>query len=262
MLDLAIIAGGMDTSHKQGYCFEQKNGAAYWLFMCFYTPFFAELGGVKEDGKNGGCIIHSPHTPIIHGPTEDMTKGFANDWIWFSGEDAAALVNRLELPVNEIFYPGDLTSVRRQAKLAITEWHKMLPESRLMQGLHLAELFVELRRGLTSNGAGDSSFRILSDVRSKMLSHAEEKWTLARMAGISGYSVSRFTMLYRQYFNSSPTADLIRARVALARSLLLSGTNSISSISEMCGFSTVQYFTRTYRAITGESPSETRRGRM
>ncbi len=262
MLDLWVTAGGIDTPHQRGYCHEHLKGVDYWLLTCFHTPFFAQLGGAKVEGKIGGCLLNSPQTPLIHGPTEAMTKGFVNDWIFFGGADAHTLIKHLELPVNEIFYPGDIINVREQTELTLDEWQKMLPESRLMQALHLAQLLIELRRGMTSGKTDDDAFRIFTDVRTKMLSRAGEKWSLSQMAGMSGYSVSRFTMLYRQYFGSSPTADLIRARVARARNLLLSGTQSIGSISDDCGFSSVQYFTRTYRAITGESPSETRRGKI
>ena len=261
MPEISATAGGVNTTHYRGYRFEQAGGRDYWLFMCFHTPFWVETDGVRREGGIGGCILQPPGASLCHGPAEGMTEGFVNDWIYFGGADAAALVEQLELPINEIFYVSDTAVIKRQMEHIIHELQRMLPETGLMQACRIAELLVELRRGLAAGAAGDESFRILSDVRGQMLSHAEEKWTLARMAALSGYSVSRFTMLYRQYFDSSPTTDLIRARIAMARNLLLSGSESISRISELCGFASVQYFTRTYRALTGESPSQTRRGR-
>ncbi|MBQ2710026.1 MAG: helix-turn-helix transcriptional regulator [Clostridia bacterium] len=260
MLELSVMAGGVNTPHYRGYRFYKPDGHDYWLFMCFHTPFWIETDGVRREGGVGGCILQPPGAPLYHGPAKGMQEGFVNDWLYFNGADAAALIAQLELPVNEIFYMNDTAVIKRQMEQIIHELQRMLPEADLMQACRTAELLVELRRGLAAGSSGDESFRILSDVRGQMLSHAEEKWTLARMAGLSGYSVSRFTMLYRQYYDSSPTTDLIRARIAMARNLLMSGSESISCISEQCGFSSVQYFTRTYRALTGESPSQTRRG--
>ncbi|MBE6612149.1 MAG: helix-turn-helix domain-containing protein [Ruminococcaceae bacterium] len=44
-----------------------------------------------------------------------------------------------------------------------------------------------------------------------------------------------------------------------ARNLLLYSDHSVSRIPELCGFSSLQYFTRTYRELTCETPSETKK---
>lgn len=260
MLHLTYHGGGIGTPHEPGFCFDKPDGRPRWLFMYFCTPFVFRRDGLLCEGHAGECLLHPPGTPIFHGPTDAMTDGFVDDWFYFGGDDAAKLVEECALPCNETFTIADFTPIRGHLASLLYEDSSPRAGSPVMQACLIAQILVELRRGLLIGGRADeSAYRTLSRTRDYILANAHEYWTLERMAKQSGYSVSRFTLLYRRYFDSSPTADLIRARIMSARNLLLYSDHSVSRISELCGFSSLQYFTRTYRELTGETPSETKK---
>lgn len=83
----------------------------------------------------------------------------------------------------------------------------------------------------------------------------EKNWSLDEMAKLSGYSVSRFSELYKGYFGLSPINSVIYERIEMAKRLLLSGQASVLSVSEACGFSTVNYFSKCFKNLTGCSPT-------
>ncbi len=262
MLDLNLWAGGIRTVHPPAFCYDAPRGHRAWLFMCFGTPFVYRTDTLHT-GKAGDCILHPPGAPILHGPLPSMTEGFVNDWFYFMGDDADALAAESGLPLNTAFSIADPSVIRPLLERILEEHRQGRIGSRQIIACKIAEILVELKRGrLCESTASDPTFRMLAEARDRIHAHPEEHWTLERMARLAGYSTSRFTLLYRQHFECSPTADLIRARIRLAHNLLLSGEHTVSRVSEQCGFSSVQYFTRTYRALTGQSPSETKKGAL
>ena len=68
--------------------------------------------------------------------------------------------------------------------------------------------------------------------------------------------ISRFSAAYKNKFKISPVNDLINARIIKAKSLLIVGGFSISTVSEMVGFTSIYYFSKYFKAKEGVSPSE------
>ena len=76
------------------------------------------------------------------------------------------------------------------------------------------------------------------------------------MAKLSGYSVSRFSALYKQRYGTSPTKDLIDARIEEAKRFLLYSSRSVGEVAETVGFSSLYYFSRCFKEKVGVAPSE------
>ena len=86
-----------------------------------------------------------------------------------------------------------------------------------------------------------------------------DDWTVNRLAEETGLSVSRFSVLYRQRFGTSPMDDLIHMRLTNAKKLLLSTGMTLHEIALQCGFQSESYFCRLFKARLGLTPSEYRR---
>lgn len=84
----------------------------------------------------------------------------------------------------------------------------------------------------------------------------DEAWTLESMAAACGLKRTRFAELVSRLTGDSPIMALNRKRVARAEMMLRSG-ESVTATAMACGFSSSQYFARTYRSFTGRAPSET-----
>lgn len=72
-------------------------------------------------------------------------------------------------------------------------------------------------------------------------------------------SESHFRHLFKHQFGCSPRTYLRRARIARAKDLMETSSESLSQIAERCGFATVHSFSRAFRDIAGIPPSHYRR---
>ena len=65
----------------------------------------------------------------------------------------------------------------------------------------------------------------------------------------------RFRDLYKQSFGITPSKYITVKKIEQAKDLLSAGGISITEISELCGFSDVYYFSKTFKQICGMPPS-------
>ncbi len=97
----------------------------------------------------------------------------------------------------------------------------------------------------------------------KMLSyiyeHYAETVTLEDIAGAANISRSEAGRCFRSYMNCSPVDALIQHRLQAAHRLLDETTLSLQEISSACGFNSVNYFSRRFRANYGYAPSQNRK---
>lgn len=266
ILDIMPNKGEISTRHSPRRWFDSEHPLGEWLFMYFHTPF---CFGILDDegnlisggtGEVGDCLLHPPGSRITHGPAESIKNGFINDWIYFSGKDAEELVNELSLPVNAAFHVSDPSLIESgiRAALSVDKSDRL---GQLGAALGVAGLLVDIARNIChpDEGPDDPIYLNMSRLRTEMFAKYGEEWSNERLSELSGYSKSHFLLLYRKYFGDSPMAELGRIRVEVANNMLMNSNYPIGYIANVCGFSSIQYFSRIYRAAVGCSPSQARR---
>lgn len=72
----------------------------------------------------------------------------------------------------------------------------------------------------------------------------------------SGLSARRFGDLFKKQFDITPNKYISFCRVEYAKALLSTQEISITKIAEMCGFSDLYYFSKTFKNYTGTTPSK------
>jgi AraC-like DNA-binding protein len=82
------------------------------------------------------------------------------------------------------------------------------------------------------------------------------------VARILGFSYSHFTRLFRVSFGVPPHLYVMRRRVELAQTLMLTTPAKLSEIALTCGMSDQSHFTRAFRRIVGDTPHSWRRNRQ
>jgi AraC-like DNA-binding protein len=80
--------------------------------------------------------------------------------------------------------------------------------------------------------------------------------SLARKAGMTA---ARFARIIRRIHGISPMQLITKTRITVGSRLLCETEASIAQIALDCGFADHSAFTRTFRAVTGTSPTEYRR---
>ena len=249
---LRIVMGGTKTDHKNGY----TSATAYcphYLLLCFHTPFFCVLNGKRVEGAPGDCLLHRPGSPAIHGPLSEDTS-FINDWCYFTADETE--IDDLELPFDTPVPMGraDIFSSPLGDILKEKAGHDLYSERLIADTLY--RMLVTIKRATKEKNREDPSLYLqFSRARTRFLYRCGEKWTLERMAEPLGYSVSRFCALYTEFFGKSPMSDLLEMRLEMAKQLLELGVHKIEDVAQMCGFSSIHYFSNFFKKHTGRAPS-------
>jgi transcriptional regulator GlxA family with amidase domain len=91
-----------------------------------------------------------------------------------------------------------------------------------------------------------------------MDANSHEDWPVRRLAQVSGVSEAHFARSFRDAFGIPPHRYLLTRRVGCAAALLRDTDLPITEIMFQTGWNSLGTFGRTFRDVTGESPSELR----
>ena len=123
-------------------------------------------------------------------------------------------------------------------------------------------LFYRIKNELDFQGENSDNsphFRKLGGLRNEIYNNVKFDWTLENMSASVHLSPSYFQNLYKQFFFISATNDVIRARVAHAKSMLKYSSLNVSEIAEECGYTNVEHFIRQFKKHTGYTPNKYRK---
>src|SRR4051812_15220789 len=87
---------------------------------------------------------------------------------------------------------------------------------------------------------------------------SNEEWPVRRLARVSGVSEAHFARSFKGAFGVPPHRYLLTRRIERATALLRETDVSITDIAFQTGWSSLGTFGRTFRDVTGESPSVVR----
>lgn len=100
--------------------------------------------------------------------------------------------------------------------------------------------------------------RRLLRAKDRMDQSSHERWPVRRLAHVSCVSEAHFARSFKQAFGLPPHRYLLTRRIERATALLRDTDLSITEIAFRTGWESLGTFGRTFRDITGESPSANR----
>ena len=247
---------GTNTEHSKKHSFTRSESDIwdYYLIMYFKTPFWCSDGEKRISSEKGSYIIYPPRTAAEHG---SLDVGFVNDWIFLNGKLAEQIISDFALPTSRPFNLGESAILERYIE-------KIAEEARLRRTCYeerssalAAQMLIELGRRYEERGENlHPAFKAISDARAYMLTNASGKISVEALAKRAQYSVSRFCVLYKEFFGKTPIEELLDARIENARALLEYSHKSVTEVAEATGFSSIHYFSRKFKEKTGTAPSE------
>ena len=107
-------------------------------------------------------------------------------------------------------------------------------------------------------GQDPELLRRLLRAKDRMDAASHEEWPVPRLARVSGVSEAHFARCFKDAFGVPPHRYLLTRRIERATSLLRDTDLPITEIAFDTGWKSLGTFGRTFRDITGESPSELR----
>jgi AraC-like DNA-binding protein len=243
-------------TEKQGFILNRPHGTKDYIFIHFKTPVNIYENGEVKRIKSGACIIYSPGS--LHWFESDECD-LVHDWFHFMPRNEQTF-HEMPLYFNEIFYPSCVYSISQRIINCENEfvnkevyWFETISSE-------LSLLFMQLSRELSQTGTEPSneSMKVLKNqfkqLRIQIYNSAEDNWNIDRMSHELSLSRSRFSVLYHSYFDISPKAELIKARIERAKYLLLSIDESIEQIALLSGYTNPNHFIRQFKNATGITP--------
>lgn len=85
--------------------------------------------------------------------------------------------------------------------------------------------------------------------------HFGQVFTIDDVAESQGYSKDYFGKIFKKHFNMTFNEVYSHIKIAYAIKLLRTGNYKAYEISDILGYSSVDYFTKIFKEITGETPS-------
>ena len=251
---MEFIVYGVDFHHHRGeFCI--KRTFPHYFLTQFKTDYIAELDGKMLRGKAGDYLLIEPHKPIYHGPTPDATKGFRNDWIYFSGDEIERLLQKYPLPLNTPFrldgtpyLATAIEKIHREKSFSLVGFEEKCD-------LIMTDTLINMYRAYQKNRRLTPTDK-LELARGEMMKEYARQWTVEDMAALTGYSESRFAALYKAHYGISPINDLICYRIEQAKTLILYGNMRLTEISATVGFSSLYYFSKCFKKKERISPTE------
>jgi signal transduction histidine kinase/DNA-binding LacI/PurR family transcriptional regulator/AraC-like DNA-binding protein/response regulator of citrate/malate metabolism len=121
------------------------------------------------------------------------------------------------------------------------------------------EMSAHLRRALSRlQASGGEAQRLARLAMAYIHEHYAEPLSLPEISRALGISVEHLVRCFRREVGTTPMNYLNRYRINQARKLLLSGSQSITTIASAVGFADSNYFSRVFRRETGISPKRYR----
>jgi transcriptional regulator GlxA family with amidase domain len=100
--------------------------------------------------------------------------------------------------------------------------------------------------------------RRLLRAKDRMDAFSHGSWPVQRLASVSGVSEAHFSRAFKQAFGVPPHRYLLTRRIERATALLRDTDLPITDVAFQTGWESLGTFGRTFRDVTGESPSELR----
>lgn len=242
-----------NVNHDRIY---RPEGLGEYLFLLVLSPMtFIFADGSTQQAKRGACILYTPGT-FQHYQAE---KEFFNSFAEFTGATAADLPEKL--PVNQLFYPGKDESLNRILQKIHREYLQRLPESSALIHLYLQELLLLAARGAANyqvQTSDPSLYHEIHSLRLLMLANCEQDWSAEKMCQLLQLGKSQFYRLYREYFHTTPTEELIQARLQLAVYHMTNRSITIQEAAYQAGFANINHFHRLFKKRYGCTPMQYR----
>lgn len=254
-MDLFAEFGDTYTQHAPDYYHTHQN-SPYYLIMCFRTPFTYHSAGETVEGNAGDILINPPNEFVQHGPSKRSTCGFINDWIYVTGSDMGRLIKKAGLPLNKSFPVANHNLIAPFIKRLNIEFANKGALWKEKLSVLICDMIITIARNridVPQENSGQAKFEELRNLISQSL---DFQWDLKKMAEVAGYSVSRFSYLYKNQFGLSPMQDLTTMRVEKARNSLEYSDTSIAMASYLSGFSSINYFSYVFKKYTGYTPAD------
>ncbi len=124
--------------------------------------------------------------------------------------------------------------------------------------IKLEAFFIELIRSCTNTvneTAGESSVEKIGAVCQYLNEHFRENISLSELCFLFGTNKTTLCNRFKAIHGETIVSYTNKLKIKEAKKLLRKGSHNLTEISEMIGFSSVHYFSRTFKKLENQSPT-------
>lgn len=237
-----------------------------------------EFSGQMLELRPGNCIFYGPLTPhrLAASPRLPFTLSSVHfSWDAESTEPVSPVPNIRPCAQEELEAPAPAYTVHVQGTGDVELWPFFDVQGLEGHFVRMAKQFLHQESGYEIVMRGyllqligtlirfqlDKRFRAESE-RGKIAAAAEairsrpaHAWTIPELAAIAGYHPTYFAELFREATGCTPKRYLVLERIKQAQQMLLQ-EKSVEAVASKLGYSSVHYFCRNFKAVTGQTPTE------
>lgn len=244
---------GVHLQHSTDFLIDRPLGSGDFLLLYFESPTQAKDATGLHQLEAGTCLLYPPG--MLHWYRGAATV-FSNSYMHFR----ASHFNLF--PTGQAFTPTHSEFLAPLLTEITHEQTNHQPHSADLILVLATQLLLLVARAHPTQSGGASPLHHgeinaeFSALRAEIRARPQAPWRVQTMARRLHLSTSRFSVLYRAQFGVPPMEDVIEARLAKARYLLLGRGVAVSLVARECGFASPFYFSRLFKAKTGVAPRD------
>lgn len=232
----------------------RPSGSGDYLFLYLITPMRIQFDTETIVTKENAFLLYTPGKAQIY----QAVRRFKNSFVHFTCDNGNFL-NDYDLPVNRVVYlpdPGAMNTVLRSIYVESVLKQDFYAEQ---MDLLIRQLFILFSRQLHTwpggSGIPADLYEQFRKARIEILTNITGDWNSESMAALTNLSVSQFYNYYQLFFNRSPKAELLEARLERAKYLLRVEAMPVGQAAAQSGFANLSHFTRYFKKECGMTPS-------
>lgn len=221
------------------------------------TAYYEDANGAEEELEAGNAIIVFPDLAHAYGPRQ--TNDWSHTYAIFNGPQFELLKKTGVLDSDKPIWQLDSIGYWNQR---IEECLNSASQRSSTQGLkfigQFAQLLIEMKTRDLEAKIDSSASRI--DMATKLLSGpVDGMWIApAEVARRVGLSYESFRKRFASARGIAPAKFQNQKRIEFARAAIYQGTRTFQELADELGFCDAFHFSKTFKRLTGESPTEFR----
>lgn len=262
---LMLLGVGYYPDAKFHFFSRSREMARYYvLIYCYKGRGIYEIEGVKHRVESGDVFVLPKDK--AHCYYSDNDDPWTIYWAHFVGTSAKKYADMLQTPVKLLFTANSRLEYRLELFEELfnaARWCSTVEDLEYANAVLFHFLgsitgyrqFYRSRVSSTKQGATDVVTRAIHYMRENIGHHI----SLQEVADAMGYSVSRFSVLFREKTGVAPLQYLTQMRIDDACKYLTGTDYKINQICFILGFDNALYFTRVFTSLKGMSPTAYRK---
>lgn len=253
-----LVIGGIYTlfyqEKERGFFFKGEEHDLFELVYVDKGVLHNVVNGTDTVLRQGEMMVYAPGLWHMQHADLDTEVSFITVTFELQSGNLDALVNRL------IRLDTDGTALLRRM-LDERDQNDRYSGDLIVCSLQMLLLTI-LRNGektetrLKTPASLQNENSIINAALTYISANARKKLSVPLVAKSSNVSVSRLTKLFQERLAITPGEYIRRVKLEESRALIKAGEGNVSQIAELLQYSTVQHFSRQFKAKFGVSPSE------